>query len=228
MKKRWLVCLVAGLLLLSSCAPDQEESSSSQPTPPVTNKLPTEDQWGEPSGLVFEEDPALEIAYLINQEREEKGLEPLEINSNLTQAAQIRCQEQAGQEHLSHQRPDGRYWDTVLREDVPTWTSVAGENLASLRYQGYQGMEGTMHRRGKVWVDKWKNSPDHYENIVFPEFTHMGVAVCYRKYEDVNVYEAYAVVIFADMSGRESGGQSGEILPDLSSSQPQSSVSSGA
>ena len=226
MKKRLLICLVAGMFLLCACTPQQEESSSSsQSDPPVTNKLPTKDQWGQASDLVFEEDPALEIALLINQEREEKGLEPLEINTQLTQAAQIRCQEQSQQEHLSHQRPDGRYWDTVLRDDVPTWTSVAGENLASLRYQGYQGMEGTMHRRGKVWMDKWKNSPDHYENIVYPEFTHMGVAVCYRKYEDVNVYEAYAVVIFADLSGRSNEGQSGEILPDDTSSSSDESES---
>lgn len=93
----------------------------------------------------------------VNQERKAIGLPELTWSSDLAAAAEIRAGEI--KTVFSHTRPDGREWWTV-NEKV-----VYGENLA----RGYQSAEEVM----KAWMA----SPEHKDNILYPGFTKIGIAV---------------------------------------------------
>ena len=93
----------------------------------------------------------------VNQERKAIGLPELIWDSELAVAAEVRAKEIATV--FSHIRPDGSDWWTV-NEKV-----VYGENLA----KGYHSAEEAM----KAWMA----SPEHKDNILYPGFAKIGIAV---------------------------------------------------
>lgn len=93
----------------------------------------------------------------VNRERKAIGLPELAWNDELAVAADVRAKEITVS--FSHTRPDGSDWWTV-NEKV-----VYGENLA----KGYQSAEDVM----KAWME----SPEHKDNILYPGFREIGIAV---------------------------------------------------
>lgn len=100
------------------------------------------------------------VLYYCNIEREKAGVSPLELDSELCTAADIRAKEVA--ESFSHTRPDGRDCFTVLDEAGYDYYLV-GENIAG----GFSSAKNV--------VDCWMNSPGHRANILNKNFTHLGV-----------------------------------------------------
>ena len=98
-----------------------------------------------------------EVIGLVNAERMASGLAPLQATTNLYQVAAIRAKEISIS--FSHTRPNGSPWYTVNSQ------IQGGENLA----YGYGNATSVM--------DGWMNSPTHRENIMWPEFTKLAVAV---------------------------------------------------
>lgn len=106
---------------------------------------------------------AAEVIRLTNIERANRGLSELSgSNSSLHSAAMIRAGEIVGT--FSHTRPDGSRCFTVL-DDVGLDYRAAGENICS----GFSSPEAA--------VDGWMNSQGHRDNILDPEYTHMGAGV---------------------------------------------------
>ena len=101
-----------------------------------------------------------EVLKLTNQKRLAAGVEPLTGFSVLQQAGDIRAAELT--KYFSHTRPDGTSCFTVLKELDITYRA-AGENIAS----GYKTPADV--------VSGWMNSQGHRENMLNPDFTHMGV-----------------------------------------------------
>jgi uncharacterized protein YkwD len=102
------------------------------------------------------------VLELVNRARLKAGLSPVVWSSEAAQAAQIRAQEI--QDKLSHTRPSGSSWYTVIREmKIPSRTS--GENIAAGQRDPY-----------KVMAD-WLNSPGHRENILLENFNRLGVGL---------------------------------------------------
>lgn len=101
----------------------------------------------------------MQVAELVNRERESNGLSPLVYRSDLQPAADTRANEIVSV--LSHTRPDGSSCFTVIGEDV--FYSALGENIAA----GYRSAEAVMNG--------WMNSPGHRANILSDSFT--GIAV---------------------------------------------------
>lgn len=101
---------------------------------------------------------ATEITNLINQIRQDNGLNQLQSNSGLLKSAQERADYLCTTNAWSH---DG--WLEVVSQYY-NW-GYAGENLA----RNFLTNKGT--------VNGWVNSPSHYQNIVEPRFTETGVAV---------------------------------------------------
>ena len=66
-------------------------------------------------------------------------------------------------DNYNHVRPDGRPFYTVLGDRL---TGYASENLA---------MVSALSAREAVTV--WENSSGHYQNMVNPEITRIGVGV---------------------------------------------------
>lgn len=108
---------------------------------------------------------ALEVLELVNKEREKEGLEPLEMDYKLYEAAEIRAKEQ--KKKYDHTRPDGERWNTVLKE-VDYNYSIAAENLG--------WTEGSLSTAEYI-VSEWMNSPVHKSNILYDGIEELGVGI---------------------------------------------------
>lgn len=103
---------------------------------------------------------AAQVVNLVNKEREKAGLTPLVNNMDTADAALIRAKEI--KQSFSHTRPDGKSFDTVLKESGVSFKS-AGENIA----WGQKTPEEV--------VNGWMNSEGHRANILSGNFTSIGV-----------------------------------------------------
>lgn len=106
-----------------------------------------------------------ELAILVNEEREALGLNPLYCTPYLMECAQIRADESS--EYFSHTRPDSRSYSSIVDYDIIPWAFI-GENLAG----GSNTAAGAMQQ--------WKDSPKHWATITNPDYTHMGMGLCYN------------------------------------------------
>lgn len=105
-----------------------------------------------------------EVLKIINGYREEGGLEPLVLDDKLTTVACARAEEIAWSGRFSHYRPNNRFFSSILK-DAGITKGSAGENIA----RGYATPEDV--------CAAWKDSETHYENIMNPEFTRIGIGV---------------------------------------------------
>jgi len=108
-----------------------------------------------------------QVVDLINDERTQANLDPLEMDSQLSEAAQLHSESMANDDFFSHQGVDGSSpFDRI--EDAGYQYSRAAENIAA----GHQTPEAV--------VQGWMNSSGHRANILNPNFTEIGVG-----YEDL-------------------------------------------
>ncbi len=122
---------------------------------------------------------AEEVLRLVNKERKAAGLEALELDETLTEAANVRAEEITKQ--FSHTRPDGSSAFTVLQEYEYSYMA-AGENIAA----GQPDPESV--------VESWMNSEGHRANILSGQFKKLGVGYC----KIANEYQHYWVQLFSD------------------------------
>lgn len=108
---------------------------------------------------------AEEIAILVNEARSEAGLKPLYMVPYLNDVANVRARECI--ETFSHNRPNGESFITALDTNLVSFNAVA-ENIAA----GCSTAEATFNQ--------WKNSEQHWKSIMNPDYTHIGVGVCYE------------------------------------------------
>lgn len=106
------------------------------------------------------QEQAQAVAVLTNSERIEAGVLPVELDESLCAAAQQRAKEIAVVH--SHTRPDGRMCSTVLDDNKIVY-EVWGENIA-----GGQTTAEAVHYA-------WMNSPSHRENILYANYSKIGV-----------------------------------------------------
>lgn len=101
---------------------------------------------------------------LSNQERINNGLAPLELNTQLTSAAQAKANDMIAKNYWAHVSPDGiTPWTFILNSGYNF--TAAGENLA----EGFDTSSGA--------VAGWMNSPDHRANILSSYYKDVGYAV---------------------------------------------------
>lgn len=110
---------------------------------------------------------AYRIAELVNEERESRGKEALEINEELMENAMLRAGEAV--ESFSHTRPNGENYDTAVTIEY----SLAGENLAgtSVHYGS------TLESLAEETVDGWLKSSGHKKNLLDSKWEETGVGV---------------------------------------------------
>lgn len=131
----------------------------------------------------------------INAERKALGLVELKYNESLRKASRIRSKELYKNDWWAHTRPNGDPWQTVLSTEVPMKYKTAGENLANIIYND---PSLNYHNDPEWWFEEWKSSETHYENIIRPNFTYIGVGVYYIV-DDAGMKTAYATTIFAEL-----------------------------
>lgn len=96
------------------------------------------------------------IFELVNEYRDENGLNALSLDATLCNAAKQRAEEIAGDYSIHHSRPDGRKWYTVLEEYGFVYC-FAAENIAFT--------EGVKNNAEYV-MDMWIDSKVHRDNIL--------------------------------------------------------------
>lgn len=101
---------------------------------------------------------------LINAYRKEKGLKPLKLNPELSNAAKAHSRDLAKWDRISHYGSDGSNpWDRVKRAGYNA--RLAAENVGT----------------GQASIDEvfrgWKESPGHNKNLLLTDAEHMGIAL---------------------------------------------------
>ena len=144
---------------------DGLESQLEENRTAVSNQAnPLEDL--DPYGLAYV------IWELVNEERESRGRNALDMNDELMENAMVRAEEV--NRTFSHTRPDGRYYNTV----ITATHSSSGENLAG---RGYLNAH-TVHDFAKKVVDGWLNSSGHKKNMLDSKWKETGVGVYITEY----------------------------------------------
>jgi uncharacterized protein YkwD len=101
---------------------------------------------------------------MINAYRRQKGLRPLRLNMELTNAAKLHSRDLARWDRISHYGSDGSNpWDRVKRTGYNA--RLAAENVGT----GQASLEEV--------IKGWKASPGHNKNLLMPDAEHMGIAL---------------------------------------------------
>lgn len=100
----------------------------------------------------------------INRYRASRGLPPLDVNPELTAAAQHHSDDLSAHDRISHRGSDGSNpWDRVKRTGYKA--KLAAENV------------GVGQRSFGEVLQGWKDSPGHNKNLLLPDATQMGIAL---------------------------------------------------
>lgn len=99
-----------------------------------------------------------------NAQRSNQGLNGLNVNSQLDQAAQAKANDMATRNYWSHNTPDGRTPWTFITATGYHY-QAAGENLA----YGFSSTADTMAG--------WMNSPEHRANILNASYSQVGFGI---------------------------------------------------
>lgn len=127
---------------------------------------------GIPTGEISE--AKLELLRLVNEVREENGLNALTYNTTLERAAQLYAEDMRNQNFFSHESPDGTTFDErIQKQGYPgpcpqpgcRIQLYLGENLA----KGFSTPEAVLQG--------WMNSPGHKANILNEHFAEVGFGI---------------------------------------------------
>lgn len=137
-------------------APNREE----QAAPAPTQERPAQDQQQQAVQGIGQ--AAQQVIDLTNEQRRQNGLQPLKADPQLSGVALKKSQDMQQNGYFSHTSPTyGSPFD--MMRDFGVSYKTAGENIA-------QGQ-----RTPQEVVNAWMNSPGHRENILNPNYTHIGV-----------------------------------------------------
>jgi uncharacterized protein YkwD len=124
-----------------------------------------------------------EIRSLINNERQARGLLPLEETTEVDGVAVARALDMASLGYLDHLSPSGTNAVQLLNGGAAA-AAYIGENIG--RSAGY-----TLEEAVRVVCAAWMASAGHRENVLDPRFRRVGVAVAISD-------AVYFVAVFAD------------------------------
>lgn len=134
--------------------PEEQEQPSEQAVPQDN----TTEQADQSEISDFEQ----QVVELTNQERAKQGLEPLELDTELSAVAGDKSLDMQKNDYFSHTSPTyGSPFDMLRDYGIDYRT--AGENIAMGHTSPEQVVQG------------WMNSEGHRKNIMNPNFTHIGV-----------------------------------------------------
>jgi len=156
------------------------------PTPqPGNQPAPTSSPVGT-CGATRNTDYENQILTLVNNTRASRGLNQLELITQLTQAAVVHSLDMACQDFVDHNGSDGSTWyDRVQTQGYANYNS-ARENI----YVGNPEFGGTPQGA----FDWWMNSQVHRDNILYQYASHIGIAYVYNPN---STYGGYYTLVLA-------------------------------
>ncbi|MEM9275359.1 MAG: CAP domain-containing protein [Cyanobacteria bacterium P01_F01_bin.143] len=126
-----------------------------------------------------------EVLALVNEERSNAGLNPLEFDAQLETAAKNHSESMAFNDFFGHQDPIDRSSASDRIDEVGYDWSTFGENVAA----GYSNPETVMNA--------WMNSSGHRANILNPDFTEIGIGYEFLENDTGSVnYNHYWTQVF--------------------------------
>ena len=131
--------------------PDEGTAGGTAGSTPVEEETPAEDTGSESADTVAAYEQ--EVFDLVNQIREENGLEPFMYNETLAETARAHSQDMIDRNFFDHTNPDGKSPFDRMRDNGLSY-SMAAENIAV----GYPSPEAV--------VEGWMNSEGHRANIL--------------------------------------------------------------
>lgn len=145
--------------------------------------------------------PPSEVIEITNKKREEIGLNPLEVNDYLRQAARAKGEDMLTRNYWAHVAPDGTQpWKFFI--DAGYNYRYAGENLA----RDFADPSST--------VEAWMSSLSHRENMLSSKYKEIGVAVVEGELDGVET--TIIVQLF--------GTQFEEVAPQLPIARAETSI----
>lgn len=148
----------------------------------LENKIPFEEE-KEDLTLVQKEDIIRkEFHKLVNEERVRCGVAPLETNTTLQAAADVRADE--CHVSFSHTRPDGTDCFSIFEGEFTYNAWTLGENIAYIGQGCYEAeelndvlSEAYLKDLARQFFTNYKNSPGHYANMINKNFKETGVGI---------------------------------------------------
>lgn len=135
-------------------APAPAPQQPSQPSAEPTEQAPQ-----QTAGLSAVEQKVLDLT---NAERAKSGLKPLAADAKLMDAARVKSADMRQNNYFSHTSPvHGSPFDQMKAAGISY--KKAAENIAMGQ------------RTAEEVVKGWMESPGHRQNILTPEFTHIGI-----------------------------------------------------
>ena len=158
-----------------------DENDEPQPDP---STLPPP---SSPAGCDFLRDQGYEtqVTTLINQVRNQNGLDSLSVRNELTSSALTHSTDMACNDFVGHSGSDGSHWTDRINVQgySPGYTT---ENI----YVGFPDFGGTPAGA----FDWWMNSQVHRENILDPKVLEIGVGYVFKEQSS---YGGYYTINFA-------------------------------
>ncbi len=117
-----------------------------------------------PKNIFFADITKTDLLNLLNQSRENRGLNSLTDNNKLDQAALLKAQDMVKNNYFAHQSPQGItpwFWFRQVGYNY----KYAGENLAI----GFVDSSEVFNA--------WFNSPSHKDNLFNPNYKEVGTAI---------------------------------------------------
>jgi uncharacterized protein YkwD len=116
------------------------------------------------------------IFAMTNQARRANGLAPLIKDEELTNVARAYSNDMLARRFFDHTTPDGVSFDERISNHYHHWVRFVGENI----WSAFGCYPRNTQKLAKEIVDDWMNSPSHRDNLLDPDFTHLGVGVSAR------------------------------------------------
>ncbi|MGQ0673019.1 MAG: CAP domain-containing protein [Hyphomicrobium sp.] len=144
--------------------------SSGQRVAALNDKAPSGTFERAPKGALADRDytstslDAEKARDIINQYRRDKGLKPLKLSTELTEAAKAHSRDLAKWDRISHYGSDGSNpWDRVKRTGYKA--RLAAENVGTGQVDFGEVFKG------------WQESPGHNKNLLLTDAQEMGIAL---------------------------------------------------
>ncbi|WMJ78834.1 MULTISPECIES: CAP domain-containing protein [unclassified Sedimentibacter] len=141
---------------------DYNQAESSAQKQPAENSQAETKQTANSSTKSSNSSYEQRVVQLVNVEREKNGLNPLVLDSSISNVARAKSKDMADNNYFAHQSPTYGSAGDMLRNFGINW-SAWGENIAS----GQNTPEQV--------VNAWMNSEGHRANILSTNFGKIGV-----------------------------------------------------
>lgn len=173
MKHLFISSLLLAVFILTSCGPHNYSRDNAYSLPGGSSS--GGGGGGDPvAGCGGMNATACETFHLINNERINQGLKPLEICETCVKAAQEQSEDMKSCGYFAHDRPQcPTHAPETFQQRMGRWGLWGGENIAG----GYMSPAAA--------VDGWMHSPPHRANILNTSYGSTGVGFVENEYTQV-------------------------------------------